>query len=486
MTYRAVLVFVLLLLSACSMQSLRAPDLVSVYLHGEGRLADCAALFVQVDELTTDAAVADVQAARLPGFPYLRVNRLLASFRHELADQNKLWPWLKAMRELDQQARAYELQNAGVGAPGELPGKLDGCAEIMMQADLQDPAQVEKIKQVAVVPDDYIAGNRILGVYPLSSLFVKSGVRRLHKKIKATFSSAAEDHVSQVTYAAKEAPAISDIEVAQILQLSSANALSIPTFTERDEDRLFKHFAPVWELDVHVEEDLIGRPCWDSEEKIMIKTSDPVIYRHLSYTRINGQILPQFNYISWMPSRPAKGIFDILAGHLDGLTWRVTVGRDGKALMYDAMHNCGCYHMFFPAGDTAIRESAQGINEEPVLVPQRVPELLAGERLHLRIAAGSHYIESVQARATVAEYTTIRFADYNELRSLATKNGGRKSMFGGTGIVPGTSRKERWLLWPMGVDDAGAMRQWGHHATAFVGRRHFDDTDLLERYFSFP
>ena len=27
------------------------------------------------------------------------------------------------------------------------------------------------------------------------------------------------------------------------------------------------------------------------------------------------------------------------------------------------------------------------------------------------------------------------------------------------------------------------MRQWGKHATAFVGERHFDDADLLERRF---
>jgi hypothetical protein len=27
------------------------------------------------------------------------------------------------------------------------------------------------------------------------------------------------------------------------------------------------------------------------------------------------------------------------------------------------------------------------------------------------------------------------------------------------------------------------MRQWGTHATAFVGRRHFDDADLIERRF---
>ena len=52
------------------------------------------------------------------------------------------------------------------------------------------------------------------------------------------------------------------------------------------------------------------------------------------------------------------------------------------------------------------------------------------------------------------------------------------------GIVPGTERGERWLFWPMGVPEPGAMRQWGRHATAFVGRRHFDDARLMERYFA--
>jgi hypothetical protein len=35
----------------------------------------------------------------------------------------------------------------------------------------------------------------------------------------------------------------------------------------------------------------------------------------------------------------------------------------------------------------------------------------------------------------------------------------------------------------MGVREPGAMRQWGRHATAFVGRQHFDDADLFARYF---
>ena len=56
-------------------------------------------------------------------------------------------------------------------------------------------------------------------------------------------------------------------------------------------------------------------------------------------------------------------------------------------------------------------------------------------------------------------------------------------MFGPDGLVAGTERGERFLFWPMGIRSAGAMRQWGRHATAFVGRRHFDDADLIERRF---
>jgi hypothetical protein len=49
--------------------------------------------------------------------------------------------------------------------------------------------------------------------------------------------------------------------------------------------------------------------------------------------------------------------------------------------------------------------------------------------------------------------------------------------------MPGTERGERALFWPMGIASPGAMRQWGRHPTAFVGRRHFDDARLLEQRF---
>ena len=62
-------------------------------------------------------------------------------------------------------------------------------------------------------------------------------------------------------------------------------------------------------------------------------------------------------------------------------------------------------------------------------------------------------------------------------------DGSRASIFGPDGLVAGSERPERWLFWPMGIESAGTMRQWGRQATAFVGRRHFDDADLLEKRF---
>ena len=55
-------------------------------------------------------------------------------------------------------------------------------------------------------------------------------------------------------------------------------------------------------------------------------------------------------------------------------------------------------------------------------------------------------------------------------------------MFSQDSIASGSERLERWILWPTGVLSPGAMRQWGRHAVAFEGKRHFDDP-YMERMF---
>jgi hypothetical protein len=103
----------------------------------------------------------------------------------------------------------------------------------------------------------------------------------------------------------------------------------------------------------------------------------------------------------------------------------------------------------------------------------------------VRLESATHYVQRIVTRdAPAAGATEYRFAEDDVLRSLALPDGGRRSLFRPDGIVPGTERGERWFFWPMGVPEPGAMRQWGRHATAFVGRRHFDDARLMERYFA--
>jgi hypothetical protein len=93
-----------------------------------------------------------------------------------------------------------------------------------------------------------------------------------------------------------------------------------------------------------------------------------------------------------------------------------------------------------------------------------------------------------QAGRNALRASTYDVDSEHVLRSLpvigANPDPPRRSLYRPDGLVPGTQRGERWLFWPMGIASAGAMRQWGHHATAFVGQRHFDDPDLLERRFT--
>jgi hypothetical protein len=147
------------------------------------------------------------------------------------------------------------------------------------------------------------------------------------------------------------------------------------------------------------------------------------------------------------------------------------------------MHACGCYHMFFPTS-RAKPLPAPDANEEWMFSPQSLPRIAEGERPLLRIASGTHYVERVSVTRGTDSLARYLLWPYGEMRSMQPLAPGRASAFGPEGIVAGSERPERHLFWPMGIASAGAMRQWGRHATAFVGRRHFDDADLIEKRFS--
>jgi len=206
------------------------------------------------------------------------------------------------------------------------------------------------------------------------------------------------------------------------------------------------------------------------------------VYRRLAFTRYHQQTLVQLVYTIWFPERPRDSELDLLAGRLDGLVFRVTLDAAGRPLVYDTIHPCGCYHMFLPTARVkALPSPEPGI--EWAFVPEALPARGAAERVAVRIQSRTHYLVAVRPADDSAGAIKYGFAEDDALRALPRADGATRSAFGPDGIVPGTERGERLFYWPMGIASSGAMRQWGRQATAFIGRRHFDDSDLIERRF---
>src|ERR1022692_503331 len=73
---------------------------------------ECADWFKRLDEIVDRAGVRDAEAYRVPGFPYLRVNRFLAAFRQQAQNDSVAFAaWVKHLRDLDVRARSYEIKN---------------------------------------------------------------------------------------------------------------------------------------------------------------------------------------------------------------------------------------------------------------------------------------------------------------------------------------------------------------------------------------
>jgi hypothetical protein len=290
-----------------------------------------------------------------------------------------------------------------------------------------------------------------------------------------------------VRYAiAGESPATRE-QVAAIMRRASNNPLRIPEFNEKEQAILLSAFAPVFEVETGGDYDRVGRLRWGNSATPHVDTTVPVVYYRIAFARYGDRTLTQLVYTVWFSERPADHPLDVLAGRLDGVVIRVTLGPEGDPLMYDSIHPCGCYHMFFPTPRVQALPAPEGVGEW-AFVPATLPVHTVGARIAVRIATRSHYLVRVALDESGGTHSYALLPE-NDLRVLPLSHSeqlvlqGTRSIYAPDGLVPGTERAERLLFWPMGIPSAGAMRQWGHHATAFVGRRHFDDADLIEKRF---
>jgi hypothetical protein len=419
---------------------------------------DCTRWFAQLDAAVDAAGVRDAQDERIDGFAGFRVDR----FGEATRDSVDAPAWLARAATLDEQGRNVEIANLPRAAyplgdaadDSAARARSDDCRARRVTQLQSDATARQTLLSRATVPDRYATPLRAFGLYPLARLPFFAGVNNWqtqHEKDMARWAATPPPRQRFAPPRGSDAP-LFEIE-------TRGGAL-----------------APF---------DRFGVPAWrDGSSVPDVDTTQPVVFERDAQTLYFGRVLKQRVFTLWFPERPLAGRFDLLGGALDGVIVRLTYAPDGSPLMLDTIHACGCYHLFFPADTVRLRDGAP-TNEEWAFVPARLPQLKTGERLVVRIASATHYVTGIAAVAANSGVPyTLR--DEHLLRTLPRPGGGTRSLYAADGLVRGSERGERFFFWPMGIASAGAMRQWGHHATAFVGRRHFDDPNLLAERFVLP
>jgi hypothetical protein len=463
--------------------------------------AECQAWAQQLDAAVAQAGVADAEAERIAGVAGLRVDRVGEALRDRArADDAAYRAWLQRAAALDEAGRAAEIANlpaarfplrAGAAAVAvavadrevdrEAARALtDRCRQRTLQQLASAPGPTrEALLARAQVPDRYSLGLRALGLYPLVRWPFFAGVQRW----QAGHEAAMARWAVQPPPLQRHVPATADA-AAPPPWPPATDALGLPQPTPEQARQLLAWHAPVLEIEQRGPYDRFGTPAWGDDGRPRVDDARPVVWQRIAHMPLAGQWRLQLVYLLWFPERPPRSSFDLLAGALDGVMVRLTLGADGRPLLVDTAHACGCYHQFFPSAALRLRPGAPR-HQEWLFAPATMPALPDTHRLVVRIASASHDVLGLQAlpRDEAAGTGTVYALQPDQaLRSLPAA-GGRRSLYGPDGLVSGTERGERHLFWPMGIDSAGAMRQWGHHATAFVGRRHFDDAMLLEERF---
>ncbi|PSQ90557.1 MAG: hypothetical protein BRD57_06420, partial [Proteobacteria bacterium SW_6_67_9] len=164
----------------------------------------CRALFERVDTAVAAANVRDAGAARIDGFPWLRVTRPLASWRDETATPRRFRAWVDRLAAADRRARRHELANLGAPErtrlraqwapaaqrhdwPHRLAPALATCREHLRAQILDGDDARQRLRERAVAPDAYSTWQRALGLYPIAWRIARPRIQALQAERDAAF-----------------------------------------------------------------------------------------------------------------------------------------------------------------------------------------------------------------------------------------------------------------------------------------------------------
>ncbi|MGQ0699417.1 MAG: hypothetical protein ACT4PZ_14375 [Panacagrimonas sp.] len=472
----AVLIPVIVALSGCAGADKPSP-FTGFYKNYSGCAADYAAMDARVDA----ADVRDGAYSRVAGFPYLRTDRMLASFRHEVKGLEDISEWTRRMRELDQEARDFEYINLGM-PEFERAVQRDrflNCGRILLNIALEDPANWARLIEAVPPADAYSGLARVFGLYALMASSMNARVAQAHSAAIREYEQPLRDPAGGATlraWTAKPKEDLSMIGGAQAKVL--INALGFPGLFGSQWRALAERHAPALWIETAGEGDLPAAPRFGAEG-LTADVSRPVAHYWIGYSRFGGDTLVQINYFFWFKSDPGAA-----TGPIDGMIWRVTLDPKLRPLVYESLHASGRDHRWYPVQPLALRAHDDALQEPAFVAPELAPATAAT----LRLRAGSHVLRRVvpaeQASASPRGEYELRL--YEELYTLPRPDGSTRSLFGPDGLVTGSHGIDPVSGFSSGILRPGVLRQYGHHAIAHVGRRHFDDPYLLESTFELP
>jgi hypothetical protein len=352
-------------------------------------VSSCAQWLGALDEEVAAAGVEDRLYARVPDFPYLRVDSFLtASRRRAAAEPAAFAVFTQRLLEHDLEARRHEIANLPPAAVEKWSAmRIDEsrslalhrsvqCGRLLRETELARPqARAALLERVEARPHDVAGESCAERARPAGGAIVR-------------FSPPAA-RLARAT-------------VAQWLMRAESDPLGQPTLNEREVAAIAAAYAPSLELSVASDADRFGALRWPRDaNRPEIDAAQPAVYVHSSYARYGDRALFQVLYTVWFPE--------------DRIEWRVTLAPDGEPLAYEATATHGCRAIVLTPRARLRRASALAI--------ARLPKLAEEERPLVAIGAQAHVLEArgvVRGADRLAHYELRR---YDELRSLPALDG---------------------------------------------------------------
>jgi hypothetical protein len=443
----------------------------------------CRKLFAAVDSKIDAAGVRDGSYFRVDGFPYLRTDRFSASFRDETMSEDRFRAWTENMRQNDVDSREAELTNLGMDKQKRTDTILNlrSCSAWLVHDELENPGWRKHLLESVNPPDEYSSLARVAGLYPLAAPMFRMSLRSEQRQL-------GQDYAKPLASLDSPGPlmlwrvhhTVDPAQVPASLENVERDGLGRYGLLLTAWRALSEAYAPNLWVETAGSYDRPGVPTLGSGRP-GVDSQRPTVYYLETFTRVNGQMLVQLIYFAWFSEHRAVGSDSAHAGALDGMIWRVTLDQQAKPLLYESIGAGGEHHYLFPAQALKRRADADSVDPSVFFPQDQVP----GGDVLVRLQSGSHRVRRVAPleAAGSAEAGSYELRPYEELLTLPLPGGGTRSLFDVDGVVAGSQRPARWWLWPSGVADAGAMRQWARLPTTLIGRSEFDDPRYLEKLF---